>query len=38
MNPWGEGEWNGPWSGDSDEMKKYMPQLKEYIASLPPDD
>lgn len=37
-NPWGEGEWNGAWSGESEELKKFTPQLEDYIESLPPDD
>jgi len=38
MNPWGQGEWTGAWSGESPEMKKYTPLLQKYIDSLPPDD
>ena len=38
MNPWGHGEWNGAWSGESPEMKKYTPLIQKYIDSLPPDD
>jgi hypothetical protein len=24
-NPWGKSEWNGAWSADSEEAKKYRP-------------
>jgi hypothetical protein len=37
-NPWGKSEWNGAWSGESEEMKKYRPVIEEYINSLPPDE
>ena len=37
-NPWGNSEWNGAWSDDSDEMKKYKKVIEKYIDSLPPDE
>jgi len=37
-NPWGKSEWKGAWSGNSEECKKYKPQLEEYVQSLPPDE
>jgi hypothetical protein len=27
-NPWANSEWNGRWSGDSVEVKKYAKELK----------
>ena len=37
-NPWGHGEWEGAWSGDSEELKAHTVQLEDYIDNLPPDD
>jgi hypothetical protein len=38
-NPWGHGEWNGAWSDDSTEMKKFAPIIqKTYIEKLAPDE
>jgi len=37
-NPWGNSEWNGAWSGDSAEMKKYKNVIQRYINSLPIDE
>jgi hypothetical protein len=37
-NPWGHGEWEGAWSGDSDELKAHTVELEDYIDNLPPDD
>jgi len=37
-NPWGNSEWKGAWSGDSEEVKIYRPQLEAYVHSLPPDE
>ena len=30
-NPWGNSEWLGEWSGDSEEIKKYKDDLEAYI-------
>ena len=30
-NPWGNSEWLGAWSGDSEEMKKYGHIILKYI-------
>lgn len=37
-NPWGNSEWLGAWSGDSEEMKKYGHIILRYIETLPPDE
>jgi len=37
-NPWGNSEWNGAWSSNSEELVKYGQILEKYIKSLPPDE
>ena len=37
-NPWGNSEWNGPWSDGSAEATKYEREIQKYINTLPPDD
>lgn len=37
-NPWGRGEWNGPWSDRSPEMKSLTPQQKEKLHLVALDD
>lgn len=37
-NPWGNSEWNGAWSSESQELEKYRKILMQYINSLPPDE
>ena len=37
-NPWGNSEWLGEWSGDSEEMQKYRKTLEAYIQTLAPDE
>lgn len=37
-NPWGNSEWLGAWSGDSEELTKYKSVIEQYINTLPPDE
>ena len=37
-NPWGNGEWNGAWGADSEELEKYGKELEKYVKSLPVDE
>lgn len=37
-NPWGNSEWLGAWSSDSEEIQKYRKALEAYIQTLPPDE
>jgi len=37
-NPWGNSEWNGAWSYNSQEMTEYSHLIQSYIDSLPPDE
>ena len=37
-NPWGNSEYNGAWSADSEEMKKYRNMIQSYVNGLPPDE
>lgn len=33
-NPWGFGEWSGPWSDNSEEFKKYRKELKKEFGHM----
>ena len=37
-NPWGNSEWDGAWSTESEEMKKYKNLIMDYIKTLPLDE
>lgn len=37
-NPWGNSEWLGDWSADSEQSVQYKKVLEEYVSDLPPDE
>jgi len=37
-NPWGNSEWLGAWSGDSQELQESKALIMSYISTLPPDE
>lgn len=37
-NPWGNTEWAGKWSSDSEELRTFSEQIDKYIESMPDQD